>query len=205
MARKESKGKSPERRAEIIDAFYRCIAKRGYSSTSVRDIAAEANIKASAIYYYFENKDDILYTLADHILDSYRRQFQNFLQREQHKPPGERLTLGIQFLFTKIAGDRDLIEVFYELFNLARHDERLRRSLRRLYRRYREEVAEFILKCVRGSNLSAETARSLAAFMVSASEGVSEQWNLDPKGIRLSTMADMAGRFVEYAVDAGNM
>jgi AcrR family transcriptional regulator len=200
MAKKESKGKSPERRAEIVDALYRCIAQQGYSGTSVRDIAAEANIKAPAIYYYFESKEHILYMLADHIFDSYRDQFRDFLQKGLNKPSGERLKLGSRYLFMKIAGDRDLIVVFQDLFNLSRYDKRLRTSLRKLYRRYRDEVAEFVAQCIQQSDLPEERAYDLAAFLVSASEGASGLWGLDPKGVSLSRMADMADRLIDSAL-----
>jgi len=203
MAKKESKGKSPERREEIVDALYRCIAQQGYASTSVRDIAAEANIKAPAIYYYFESKEDILYTLADHIFDRYRQQFRDFLQNGLGKPSRERLKLGSRYLFIKVAGDRDLIVVFQDLFNLSTYDKRLRTSLRKLYRRYRDEVAEFISGCLRETKLPDDEAFDLAAFLVSASEGASGLWGLDPKGVNLSKMADMADQLMDSTLEAG--
>jgi hypothetical protein len=45
--------------------------------------------------------------------------------------------------------------------------------------------------------VSDEEIKKLATFLVSASEGVSEQWSLDPRGTKLSEMAEMATLFVE--------
>lgn len=54
----------PRRDAEmvplILDAAERLIAGRGVISVSVRDIADEAGVPHSAIYRYFENKEDVL-------------------------------------------------------------------------------------------------------------------------------------------------
>lgn len=45
---------------QILDAAERLFAERGPVSVSMRDIAAEAGISHSAIYRYFENRDELL-------------------------------------------------------------------------------------------------------------------------------------------------
>lgn len=52
---------------KIIDISIDLFSKNGYPETSIRDIAREAKIKTSSIYYYFESKEAIL----DYILDDY--------------------------------------------------------------------------------------------------------------------------------------
>src|SRR5512133_1186992 len=48
------------RRQQIIEAAYRCFARKGFHQTSMRDIYAEAGLSPGAIYHYFESKDDII-------------------------------------------------------------------------------------------------------------------------------------------------
>ena len=48
------------RRQEIIDAAYRCFARKGFHQTTMRDIYAEAGLSPGAIYHYFDSKDDII-------------------------------------------------------------------------------------------------------------------------------------------------
>jgi AcrR family transcriptional regulator len=48
------------RRQQIIDAAYRCFARKGFHQTTMRDIYAEAGLSPGAIYHYFESKDDII-------------------------------------------------------------------------------------------------------------------------------------------------
>jgi len=45
---------------QILDGAERLFAQRGTTSVSIRDIAAEAGLPHSAIYRYFESKDDVL-------------------------------------------------------------------------------------------------------------------------------------------------
>jgi TetR/AcrR family transcriptional regulator, transcriptional repressor of aconitase len=48
------------RRQQIIDAAYRCFARKGFHQTTMREIYAEAGLSPGAIYHYFESKDDII-------------------------------------------------------------------------------------------------------------------------------------------------
>jgi AcrR family transcriptional regulator len=51
---------STARRQEIIDAAYRCFARKGFHQTTMREIYAEANLSPGAIYHYFDSKDAII-------------------------------------------------------------------------------------------------------------------------------------------------
>jgi AcrR family transcriptional regulator len=48
------------RRRQIIDAAYRCFARKGFHQTTMRDIFAEAELSPGAVYRYFKSKDDII-------------------------------------------------------------------------------------------------------------------------------------------------
>lgn len=49
-----------ERREQILSIAARLIAKRGYSATTVRDIADEAGILSGSLYHHFSSKEAIL-------------------------------------------------------------------------------------------------------------------------------------------------
>lgn len=48
------------RRQQIIDAAYRCFARKGFHQTSMRDIFEEAQLSAGAVYHYFRSKEEII-------------------------------------------------------------------------------------------------------------------------------------------------
>ncbi len=48
------------RRQQIIDAAYRCFARKGFHQSTMRDIYAEAHLSPGAIYHYFNSKEDII-------------------------------------------------------------------------------------------------------------------------------------------------
>lgn len=47
-------------RARIITAAMRCVAERGYSQTTIREIARVADMTSGSLYHYFPNKSDLL-------------------------------------------------------------------------------------------------------------------------------------------------
>jgi AcrR family transcriptional regulator len=51
---------SGDRRVQILQALVRCIAAKGYSKTSLTDIAIAAKMSPSHIRYYFVGKDAVL-------------------------------------------------------------------------------------------------------------------------------------------------
>ncbi|WP_051342719.1 TetR/AcrR family transcriptional regulator [Pseudonocardia spinosispora] len=44
----------------IVDAAGRVLAEKGYTSTRMSDIAAEAGLRAGSLYHYFGSKDDLV-------------------------------------------------------------------------------------------------------------------------------------------------
>jgi AcrR family transcriptional regulator len=194
--------KTDTRRKEIAQALYRCIVRRGYASTTVRDIAREADVRPGIIHHYFDSKDEILSALTEMTFDRYKESLLVLLQQHQDADPRERLRLGIDFMFLKLAGDRDLIKVFHELWNIAQHDNALNESLRALYRDYRKAVATLILECLDGCEIGTAQRRNLAALLVGASEGASIQWFIDPGGVSLAALGKLANQLIESVAGA---
>lgn len=189
------------RRAEISQALYRCIVKRGYTNTTVRDIAKEAGMRPGLIHHYFASKNEILEVLSGEIVEKWRERALRLLEEDKDRDPWERLRVGIDFVFLQVAGDRDLVKVFHELWNLAEHDEGLNTALKSLYRQYRKSVASIIEQFLCENEVPGAQAKDLAAFLVSASEGASIQWFIDPRGISLSRLSALACRVVETVAE----
>jgi len=52
--------RADNRQSELLDAAARLFRERGYTGTTMRDIAAAAGMLAGSIYYHFPNKDSLL-------------------------------------------------------------------------------------------------------------------------------------------------
>lgn len=70
------------RRQEIIEAAYRCFARKGFHQSTMREIYTEANLSPGAIYHYFNSKEEII--RASFEFDSQRGKelFESALERD---------------------------------------------------------------------------------------------------------------------------
>jgi AcrR family transcriptional regulator len=57
-----------ERRAEIIAAAIRVLARDGITETTTRKIATEANVNQATLRYYFGSKDDLLFAVLQEMM-----------------------------------------------------------------------------------------------------------------------------------------
>lgn len=57
-----------ERRADILAATLRVIAREGLAETTTRKIAAEAEVNQATLRYYFGSKDDLLFAVLQEMM-----------------------------------------------------------------------------------------------------------------------------------------
>lgn len=62
-------GSTPSRREEIVALARRTFAERGYTNTSMRDIAESAGLLAGSLYSHFRSKSEILQLVLEPWLD----------------------------------------------------------------------------------------------------------------------------------------
>lgn len=75
---------SAENRIALIDAAGRLLRREGYAAITARNVANEAGLKMSLVYYYFETMDDLFLEL---VRKSSARRIQLFVQAMASKDP----------------------------------------------------------------------------------------------------------------------
>lgn len=61
------------RKVDVVDRAIGVLDERGLDDLSMRNVAAELNVRASALYHHFANKQALLDAVADRILEKGRR------------------------------------------------------------------------------------------------------------------------------------
>lgn len=61
----------PSRRPELIQAAVTVFGRRGYSESSVEDVAEEAGVVPTAIYYHFGTKEELLHQALKVAMDQF--------------------------------------------------------------------------------------------------------------------------------------
>ncbi|MDY6826208.1 MAG: TetR/AcrR family transcriptional regulator [Bacillota bacterium] len=70
-----------EKYEAILEAAVKTIARRGYHRTRIADIAYEAGLADGTLYIYFENKEDILITLFQNLMQHFVEELSHELAR----------------------------------------------------------------------------------------------------------------------------
>lgn len=99
------------RRAQIVEAATRLVARQGFAKTVVRDIAEEANISVGLVYEYVRSKEDILFLIYEYWARVWGEGLEKALTRG--KDPLDQLMSGVSFLVGVADKHADVTHLFY--------------------------------------------------------------------------------------------
>ncbi len=94
----------------ILRAAIKVFARSGFFNAKVADVAREAGVADGTVYLYFKNKDDILVSIFNHVMDeALERGRRNLAEVEE---PVEKLKKIVSAHLDRLGRDRDLAIVF---------------------------------------------------------------------------------------------
>ena len=73
-----------EKRKKIREAAAQLFSEKGFENTTTRDIAGAAGINNAALYYYFDNKEQLLYQILEEVI---RNGLEKITEVEQSSRP----------------------------------------------------------------------------------------------------------------------
>ena len=81
------------RRAQVIEATIQSLSDRGFSRTTVTDVAARAGISHGLVLFHFQSKENLLAETLDFIAEEYRINWQTALAAAGDTPEAQILAL----------------------------------------------------------------------------------------------------------------
>jgi TetR/AcrR family transcriptional regulator, cholesterol catabolism regulator len=162
-ARVGDAGLVERRRAEIVEAATRLVARQGFARTVVRDIAGEANISVGLVYEYVRSKEDILFLIYEHWSAVWRDGLEQALAQSQD--PLARIEDAVNFLVKTSDEYADVTQLHYrEGDNLSEPGRELATQAER---QMRDQLVEPINGAVAGGLLRPDTdALVVAASLI---------------------------------------
>ncbi|MCI0489824.1 MAG: TetR family transcriptional regulator [Blastocatellia bacterium] len=106
----QSKEKSNGKYEAILRAAIKVFARGGFFNSKVADVARAAGVADGTVYLYFKNKDDILVSIFNHVMDEALARGRARLA--EIEDPVEKLKRIVHAHLERFAGDRDLAVVF---------------------------------------------------------------------------------------------
>ncbi len=150
--------KAEETRNRILDTALELFRERGFSVTTMRDVAAEAGVATGASYYYFRSKEDLVMAFYLRTSEDAREPFEAAMAST--KDLRKRIRAMIDIKFEQFGEQRELMTALLK----AGVDPRDPLSpFGRETKALRDETIAWYARALEGSNVSAP--KDLAPFL----------------------------------------
>ena len=158
------------RREEIAQALYRCLLRKPFARTTIKDIAKEAKLNHGMLHYYFKNKEEILLYFLDWIVALHLDDFRKWAKKQklEGRSFNEALSLALDYAKTKITLNEELAKIFIEVWEIALYHKKVRTKLQYVYTEWIGELVTII-----GKKTSKKNAAMLSVATIAFLEGIS--------------------------------
>ncbi|MCL5960978.1 MAG: TetR/AcrR family transcriptional regulator [Chloroflexi bacterium] len=119
------------REEHIFKVAASLFSRKGFHSTSIREIADAVGMQGGSLYYYIEGKEDLLYRILDHALNNMIEQMEDVVARNE--PASRKLAMAIKAHLSLGQGFLDDLSVLIRETMSLPPEQRQRISERRDY------------------------------------------------------------------------
>lgn len=184
-----------QRRTQIIEAFYSCVVKDGLARASIRKIAKQAGMQPSALHHYFKDRDEMIQEMVIYYTNIFFESFQS--QINAIKDPNARLIKAVEFLFGPAMINEEASGFFYDCMAEAKKNTRIRKSLAKMFRKFRKTIIDYFMDLEMADNFSKEQVKNIATLIIAVHEGVELQWHICPKDVSLKKSMGLAMQIID--------
>lgn len=178
---KISEERRAERRQALIEAAWRCAARRGYHELTIDDVCLEAGVSKGLFYGYFQSKQQLLLTLLDDDAGVI-----NGLIGDLAGGRGGRVDQLRRFVqaMLKHGEDPARVQVRADLWASMLTTPGVREQFIATVRRRRELLRSWIEESFDRGALHDVPPRALASIVIALVDGLTLHGALDPGGFR---------------------
>ena len=163
-----------ERRAQVLSAFGRCVARAGFAGTSLENVAEEAGLARGHVRHYLGNRHDQVMALAEWVSTEDRAEFAHVAEAPDDRT---RVEAVMRYLFDPSfyqPGEEQA--VFLALFEEALRDDALRKMFLDSYNEILDTMAGALVGVSRADRsgdapLSPDQADGIAYLLLCAAVG----------------------------------
>jgi AcrR family transcriptional regulator len=154
----------------ILAAAVRCLARDGYSASSISKIAAEAGVQKRMVLYYFGSREVLFDAVVQRIGDQLLAQLEEAL--EGLEDPVDIVSVGFDQIWGHITSDRALLAAYFGLVTESVTDPHLRKSVGYINEGYRRLIRKLAADmATRGRRLAIDE-QALTVLIVAGIQGL---------------------------------
>jgi len=132
------------RKLQVIKATEKCILEKGFSNMSIKSIASAANLSTGVIYYYFQNKEDLLLQV---LKESFRQSHEQVMRVVQPiRDPMSKLSRHIDHINAVPRDNPNFYTLFLSFLGEAKHNSDIRRIISHFFRNLRTYIESYLVR-----------------------------------------------------------
>jgi len=163
-----------DRRAQILAAAEKVVARNGYTSTSMKDIAEEAGVAQALLHYYFESKDELLTEVVLAIDNEVHQEWKAAVAAIDD--PLRRIAVGLDTAAAKCAERPEFFQLLADLQTAGFTNPAVRARMRQLSDRFLEDVVAEVESIAAAMPVPPPLpARALASAITGSIDGIALQ------------------------------
>lgn len=159
--------KSETSRQQVLDAAIKVLAKRGFTNTSVSDIADAAGMSKGVVHYHFANKEDLIVRVLQQCYDTLSAAVRGAWS--EPGTPAERIRKALQAMWlTRTSGSAEMT-VVADMMAQGIHDPKIKKAITTRFHTSREELVQELVSSFEKLGLRPKLPAEVVARIVMAS------------------------------------
>lgn len=182
----------------LLQAASTTISRRGYASTRVADIAAEAGVSPAAVHYYFHTRDEILVRA---LLWANEQPLRRIEESTASGNATHRLAAFLAGSIPTTRRSRDEYRIEIDLWSHARHEPALLGAWESYNERWTACLRDILTDGVTDKSFQPVAAvEDIAERIVSMADGLAAQYVIGAKRMPLTRLRDLLTKFTAQQV-----
>jgi AcrR family transcriptional regulator len=169
---------SAERRAQIIEAALACFVRKGYTNTTMDDIAAECGLSKGTLYWYFKSKDDLFTAAMGSVFEEFGEDV--LLEVAQHETVTEQLRAGARLMVDLCRTGEGLFGLFVEFWSQSDRREEAGQYWADMLMQYARMIATIAEEGIHSGEFKPVDVEALAWAIMAAYDGLAAYMTLKP-------------------------
>ncbi|HEV8390878.1 MAG TPA: TetR family transcriptional regulator C-terminal domain-containing protein [Dongiaceae bacterium] len=189
------------RKRKLIEATAQCLAEFGHAGTSVRAVAAKANVSPGLVAHHFKGIDDLIVATYGHVGERVAEALTAAMDSAPEDSESK-LRAFIEASFKPPVLDRDLLAIWLSFWSLVRRDPGVRKVHKKVYADYRRRLEELIADITAARRIKIDVHLAALGFTAML-DGLWLELCLDPTTFSRDDALRIAHAWVDDLVAGG--
>jgi len=167
-----------KRRKSLVAAAMRCLATKGVDKTSIRTIAAEADVSIGLINHYYDGKEALIADVYEQLAGTLLQSLEQTLDDAGNTNARQRLSAFFKASFSPVNLDPELLSIWISFWSMTKSSPRVAAVHDRTYHAYLRVLEDLVAEA--GHENPHLNTRLAAIGLSGLLDGLWVEWCLDP-------------------------